>query len=220
MSEFLEGSLQQYLDRLASGEPTPGGGSAAGLTGAMGAALLCMSARFTVGREKYADFEPAAADVLQQAEALRMQLERLTEEDAVAYGQYRAASALPKETDEQKAERRRALQEATRASAQVPMSIARHCHRLLELAGILARNCNPYLVSDVVVATHFALAGFRSAAVNVRMNLASLADEAFVAAHARELDGLATQATALGNDALHAAYQVMQLPLEADVPSS
>lgn len=218
MVDFLQGSVQQYLDQLASGDPTPGGGSAAGLTGAMGAALLCMSARFTVGREKYAAFDANAQRVLEEAEILRGQLQGLIEEDAVAYGAYRAAAAMPKDTDEQKAARKAVIQESTKSSAQVPMQIARHCYRLLELAGVLAANCNPYLVSDVVVATHNALAGFHSAVINIRMNLGSLEDQGFVQAMAMELQPMIHRAAALAREALTTAYGAMNLSLEGDIP--
>lgn len=218
MPDFLQGSVRQYLDQLASGDPTPGGGSAAGLTGAMGAALLCMSARFTVGREKYAAFEANAQRVLEEADLLRDKLQRLMEEDAAAYGAYRAAAAMPKDTEEQKAARKAAIQESTKSSAQVPMQIARHCYRLLELAGVLAGNCNPYLVSDVVVATHNALAGFRSAMINIRMNLGSLEDQGFVQAMEAELQPMIQRSAALAREALHTAYEAMNLPLEHDVP--
>lgn len=219
MPDFLHGSVQQYLDQLASGDPTPGGGSAAGLTGAMGAALLCMSARFTVGREKYAAFQENAARVLEEADAIRIELQQLMEEDAVAYGNYRAASALPKDTDEQKQARKAALQDATKASAQVPMKIARKSYRLLELAVVLAGNCNPYLVSDVVVATHNALAAFRSALINVRMNLGSLEDQGFVLAMESELQPMVQQSGPMSREALEIAYQAMNLPIEGDVPA-
>ena len=219
MPDFLSGSVQQYLDRLASGEPVPGGGSAAGLTGAMSAALLCMSARFTLGREKYAAFQQQAEQVMEQAEALRGTLQQLTEEDSVAYGRYRAAAAMPKNTDEEKAARHAALQAATQESARVPLAIARQSCRLLELAGVLAAHCNPYLVSDVVVATHFALAAFRSAVVNVRMNLGALEDAAAVAALARELDEMIPRAPELARRALEEGYHVMNLPIEGDLPA-
>lgn len=218
MPEFLQGSVRQYLDQLASGESTPGGGSAAGLTGALGAALLCMSARFTVGREKYAAFDANAQQVLDEAETLRDALQILMEEDATAYAGYRAASALPKDTDAQKATRKDALQAATKVSAQVPMNIARHCYRLLELANILAANCNPYLVSDVVVATHNALAAFRSAVINVRMNLATLTDDAFVRAMASEMQQMIDRSAAQARSALTTAYQAMNVPIEGDLP--
>jgi len=218
MPDFLAGSVRQYLDQLASGDPTPGGGSAAGLTGAMGAALLCMSARFTVGREKYAAFDENARRVLEEAETLRGKLQELMEEDAAAYSAYRAAAALPKDTDEQKAARKAAIQQSTKSSARVPMQIARHCFRLLELAGVLAGNCNPYLVSDVVVAAHNALAAFRAAVINIRMNLASLEDRDFVGAIECELQPMIDRSASLTREALQTAYAVMELPLEKDVP--
>jgi len=219
MPDFLPGSVQQYLDRLASGDPTPGGGSAAGLTGALGAALLCMSANFTVGREKYAAFDEHARRVLEEADGLRAKLQDLMEEDAAAYGAYRAASALPKDTDEQKAARRAAIQESTKSSAQVPMKIARHSFRLLELAGVLAGNCNPYLVSDVVVAAHNALAAFRGAVINIRMNLGALRDRDFVTAMESELQPMIDRSAALARQALKTAYGAMDLPLEKDIPT-
>ncbi len=214
MPDFLHGSVQHYLDQLASAEPTPGGGSAAGLTGAMSAALLCMSARFTVGREKYAAFQAQAAAVLAQAEELRAALEGLAEEDALAYAHYRAALALPKDSAEEKTARYAALQQATRISIQVPMTVLRHCYRLLHLADMLADHCNPYLVSDVVTAAHFALAGFRAALVNVRINLASLDDAAFRDEIARALDDMLPTSAQLARTALAKGYQAMKLPEE------
>ncbi|OPZ84948.1 MAG: Methenyltetrahydrofolate cyclohydrolase [bacterium ADurb.Bin429] len=219
MPGFLTEPVQSYLDALASGDSTPGGGSAAALSGALGAALLCMSARFTVGREKYAAFEPAAQAVLDEADSLRPKLEALVEEDAAAYGNYRAASSMPKGTDDEKAKRRAALQEATKVSAQVPMAICRYTYRLLELAPALAENCNPYLVSDVVVATHMALCAFRSALINIRMNLGALEDQAFVTAMQNELAPMIAGASALAQDALQKAYAAMNLPLEGDIPA-
>ena len=219
MPEYLAGSLRGYLDQLASGEATPGGGSAAGLSGAMGAALLCMSARFTIGREKYAAFADNAQQVLDEAEQVRGQLAQLTEADAVAYANYRAAVALPKGTEEEQAARSAALKAATQASAQVPLHIARRCYRLLELAETLAAHCNPYLVSDVVVAAHLALAGFRSAVINIRMNLVSLGDIPFVRHTEDELATLIAAASQRQRAALEIAYAVMQLSLEGDVPA-
>ncbi len=217
MPDFVTASVQDYLDRLASGEPTPGGGSAAGLTGAMGAALLCMSARFTVGREKFAAFQPEASKVLDEAIVALGDLQRLMEEDAAAYALYGAALKLPKATDDEKTRRRQAFQEAAQASALAPMAIARQSCRLLELAGALAENCNPNLVSDVVVAAHLALGAFRSAVINVRLNLRTITDADFVRPLAEELQVMVTLAPQLADAALTSAYLVMELPKEGDL---
>jgi formiminotetrahydrofolate cyclodeaminase len=212
MPNFLKASMRDYLDRLASGEPVPGGGSAAGLAGAMGAALLCMSAHFTIGRPRYADFEPVATRVLTEAETLRAELQQLIERDAEAYACYGAASALPKESEEEKTARHAALQQATKDSAMAPMETARACVNTLALAEQLAIHCNPNLVSDVAVAAELALSGFQSAALNVRINLRYLDDHDFVAALADELRHLTARATTLTQSALGKAHQVMHIP--------
>ena len=214
MPDFMTISVQEYLARLASGEPVPGGGSAAGLAGAMGAALLSMSARFTVGREKYAAYQEQAGRVLESAIAAMGDLQRLMEEDSEGFALYSAASAMPRSTEEEKSARRQALQHAARASALAPMAVCRQSCHLLELAGTLAANCNPNLVSDVVVAAHMALAAFRSAAINVRLNLRALDDTDFVRPLAEELDAMAALAPQLTDIALETAYQAMKLPKE------
>lgn len=212
MPNFLQASMQSYLDLLASGDAVPGGGSAAALAGAMGAALLCMSARFTIGRPRYADFADVAGVVLSGAEELRAKLQELVERDADAYAQYGAAIALPKGSDAEKAIRHAALQQATRASASAPMEVTRACVKVLELADRLAESCNPHLVSDVAVAAELAMSSVQSAALNVRINLRSLDDHDFVAQQAKELGELEANAALLTQSALAKAHQVMKLP--------
>lgn len=214
MPDFLAIPVEDYLAQLASGDPVPGGGSAAALSGAMGAALLCMSARFTIGKEKYQKFEAAALQVESEADAIRVVLQQLVEKDSAAYAGYGAALALPKGTDEEKAQRTMALQEASKASALAPLDIARNCYRLLQLAGTLAENCNPNLVSDVIVATELALSGFRSAVLNVRMNLPYIKDEQFVAQVRDELSPLVAQAAELATQALKSGYQAINISPE------
>ncbi|HEY3376773.1 MAG TPA: cyclodeaminase/cyclohydrolase family protein, partial [Armatimonadota bacterium] len=178
-----------------------------------------MSAHFTVGREKYAAFSENATAVLEQAESLRAALQRLTEEDAEAYARYGAATALPKGTDAEKAARRLAIQDATRASAQVPMQIVRNSFFVLEQAVILAANCNPNLVSDVIVGTHFALAAFNSALINVRANLKYLDDAEFVQTMENELAPMVAAVPRLARQALETGYGVMNIPIEGDLPA-
>ncbi len=211
MPNFLHASMQSYLDLLASSDAVPGGGSAAALAGAMGAALLCMSARFTVGRPRYADFAEAAGVVLAGAEVLRAELQTLVERDSEAYAKYGAAIALPKASDEEKEIRHAALQQATKASTLVPMEIVGACVHVLELAAVLADNCNPHLVSDVAVAAELASSGLQSAVLNVRINLRSLEDSECVDVLTDELSRLLIQAAASASAAQEKAYQVMQI---------
>ncbi len=210
MPEYLNAKLEQYLDQLASGEPIPGGGSAAALAGAMGAALLAMAARFTMGRPKYADYEAVAARVIADADATRRELQQLIEQDSEAFAGYGAAMALPRVTDEEKALRKAAIQAATLESAQIPLQIAQHCAHLLADAVELADNCNTNLVSDVAVAAHMAKAALDSAVINVRLNLKYLDDRQAV----DELQAALDELGGAGEDAEKAvgsAFKVMGL---------
>jgi methenyltetrahydrofolate cyclohydrolase len=184
---YLEEPLSTYTSALASGRPTPGGGSAAALVGALGAALNSMVANFTVGREKFAAVEEEVRALLARSEELRAELQRLTQADTEAYGVVSAAYKMPRETEEQKAARDQAIQEALKQAAAVPMAAARACHAVLEIAAALVDTGNPNLISDVGVAAKFALSGLECAVLNVEINLVSIRDEDYVNRHFDEL---------------------------------
>ncbi len=197
---YLEEPLKTYSDALASGEATPGGGSAAALAGALGAALNSMVANFTVGREEFADVEEDVQRLLAESERLRGELERLTQDDTEAYGQVVAAQKMPRETDEQKAARRTAMQDALKAAAEVPRAAVRACHAVLEVAGEMVEKGNPNLITDVGVAAKFALAAMECAALNVEINLAYIKDEDYNAACRREIAPRLHAGTRLAGD--------------------
>jgi formiminotetrahydrofolate cyclodeaminase len=190
-------AVPAYLDALAAGVPTPGGGSAAALVGAMGAALVSMVANYTVGRPKYAAVEAEVAAALAGAEAARTELRRLMAEDEAAYAAYTAAAKLPRGTDEEKRARSRAVQRALRGAAAPPLAMAGACRRVLDLAATVAAAGNPLLVSDAGVAALLAESALRASAINVRVNLGQVRDGAFVAATEAELAGLLEGTAAL-----------------------
>lgn len=178
MTESLQRlSLGQFLDRLASADPTPGGGGAAALAGALAAALVSMVCRLTVGRERFAAVEAQARWLLEESESLRAELARAIDADAEAYARVAAAYRLPRGTEAEKAERARALQEATLLAARPPLEVAAACGRVLDLAEAGVEVLNPGPISDVEVAAHLALAGLRSALANVEINRRGLKDE-------------------------------------------
>jgi methenyltetrahydrofolate cyclohydrolase len=172
-------SVREFGERLASNAPTPGGGSAAALGGALGAGLVSMVCNFTVGRERYADVEEEMQAVLRRSEALRAELEQAVEDDVAAYGGYSAASKLPRETDEERAARDAALDAALRESTLVPLAVAERCAELLELTLRAAEVGNRFLISDAAVGAELAAAGRASAELNVRLNVSGIDDAAF-----------------------------------------
>lgn len=176
---YLEESLGFYLDRLASAEPEPGGGSVAALVGALGAALVTMVADLTLGREKFASVQEEMAKLRSRAEELRAELQELVTLDAEAYGAVANAMKLPRENEAQAQERRQVLQEALVGAAKVPLRAAQAALEVARLCPEAAEKGNPNAVSDAGVAVLLADAAAQAAALNVRINLKWIEDKSF-----------------------------------------
>lgn len=185
-------TMQAFLDELASAAPTPGGGGAAATVGAMGAALVSMVCNLTVGKEKFAEVEAQMKDILGQSEALRAQLTQMIELDVAAFDTVMAAYRLPKGSDEEKAARTAAIQQASKEATLVPLAVARACAEVIALCRATAEMGNPNVISDAGVAVLCAQAGLKSAALNVLINLGAIKDQAFVAQYKTELEDLLT----------------------------
>lgn len=182
------GDLTGFIDALAGGEPTPGGGSAAALAGALGAALAAMVGRLTAGRPKYAAVEARMQESIATADLLRSRLVHLVAEDAAAYEQVRVAYRLPKETSAQQAARASAVQEALQGASRTPLATVHACLEVLRLAEEVVALGNPNASTDGTVGALLAHAGLRGAALNVRVNLATITDAEFVAASRAAVD--------------------------------
>ncbi len=173
-------SIAEYLDLLASAAPAPGGGSVAAATAAQGAALLGMVLSLTLGRPRFADHEEAARAIAIQVEQLRAECTALIDQDAVALAALIAAYKLPKGTAEERAARTNHLQACTREATLIPLAVAHAAAALLPLCQQLIPIGNPAAVSDIGVAATCATAAFRSAELNVLINLGQLQDEGLV----------------------------------------
>ncbi len=182
--------VTNFLDELASNAPAPGGGSVAALSGALGAALISMVCNLTLGKKGYDEVQDDMKDLLAKSEALRQEMTGLLEADVAAYTAYSQAAKMPRETDEQKAERTKAVQAALVNATDVPMRIAEAAVKVMDLCMPTAEKGNKFAVSDAGVAVLMAEAALRSAALNVLINLGSIKDEAFVAQKRAHLDGL------------------------------
>lgn len=181
-------TVRDYAAKLASGDPTPGGGSGAALVGALGAALGEMVGNFTVGKEKFAGVEEDVQRILDVLEEQRAKLLDLTDADADAYAKVGAAYGMPKETDEEKAARKAAIEEALKAAAEVPLAVTEACAAIINELEELREKGNPNLLSDVAVSAEFALAALRCAWLNVEINLASIKDEDYVEMTQHDID--------------------------------
>jgi methenyltetrahydrofolate cyclohydrolase len=205
----LSPSLGEYLDALASDAPAPGGGSATGLTGALGAALISMVANFTVGRPEYAGMEAQVQATLAEADELRARLIRLMRDDERAFGAAADARKLPHTTPSERSRRNRTIERMTKAAAQSPLEMASVCRRLLELSRTVAEAGNPHLASDAGVAALLAEAALRASAINARVNLARLRDRAFVDRTEAQLNALVEGSPTLKEEVLAIAGRRM-----------
>ncbi len=187
-------SLEQFVASLASGAPTPGGGSAASLMGAMGAALVSMVCNLTVGKEKYAAVDAEIRDYLERAETLRREITATIAQDIAAFDQVMAAYQMPRTGEIEKSTRSRAIQQALTLATEVPLCCARLCAKVLGLSGEVAKIGNLNVISDAGVAAMAAYAGLKSAALNVYINAPNLHDKAFSSTSLTEIERLATAA--------------------------
>jgi len=202
---FSEMTLNELLERFGSSSPTPGGGSAAALAASMGASLVAMAARLTAGKKRFADRKKEMEAAAGKASGLASELERLVTEDGRAYDGVMQAFRLPKETDEQKAERSKAIQEATKRAAEVPLETMRKAVECMETGVAVAARCNPNCVTDAVAGVLLMGVGVEIAKLNVCINLDSIKDEVYAARLREELADLSARGTELGN-AVRLAY--------------
>lgn len=172
-------TIEAFCTQLAAGTPAPGGGAAAAVAGAMGAALVAMVAGLTVGREKYAavNEEMLHAQKVGQRESAALLV--CADEDQEAFEQVMAGFALPKGTDEEKKARTAAVQAGYKAATHSPLKTMEHCLAVMRYALLVAEKGNPNALSDGYVGYLTASAGFEGALWNVAINLGSIKDQAF-----------------------------------------
>jgi formiminotetrahydrofolate cyclodeaminase len=174
---LAELTVRDLTERLASRAPTPGGGSASALGGALGAALVEMVCELTVGKPEYEEVDPIARQIGAAAGELRASLLAAAQEDAAAYDGVAEARRLPRETDEDKAARKVAIAEASVTATEVPLRVVRLALDVLDLAARMAPIGNRNAISDAGVAALFAAAAARGAAFNVAINLPALPED-------------------------------------------
>ena len=193
---LTELTVKDFLNKVAGSDPVPGGGSIAALNGALASALAAMVANLTIGKKKYAEVQEDMLAIAQEAEGLMSAFTTDIDRDSDAYDRVFACFKMPKDTDEEKAARSAAIQEATKYAAQVPLEVARRACALMPRIAEVARRGNQNAVTDACVAMMSARNAVLAAVLNVRINLSSLKDQALVARLQAEADELEQQATA------------------------
>lgn len=182
--------LESFLDDLASGAPTPGGGSAAAVVGAMGAALLSMVCNVTIGRKGLEAIASEMQAVRDESERLRARLTAMVAEDVAAFDGLMGAYRLPKTNEAEKLRRSEAIQASLRAATETPLACARACAEVIALSRRAGEQGYAGVVSDAAVGVLAANSALRSAALNVYINAPSLKDRAYAEAAGVEIEKL------------------------------
>jgi len=178
---FSDHTVSEFLAAIRSSNPTPGGGSASALAGAMGASLLAMVAGLPKSTATTAEDAERLRAAGERCTALARELESLVERDSDAYNTVLAAYKLPKATDEQKTARSAAVQAGFRAAIDAPVAVMRACAAAAEQGVIVATLGLPSAASDVQVGMELLNAALRGAKLNVETNLGSVRDAEYLA---------------------------------------
>lgn len=193
---LIDLTIKGFLDKTAGSDPVPGGGSISALNGSIAAALTEMVANLTIGRKKYAEVEDKMREVAGRMAEIRTVLANDIDKDSDAYDKVFAAFKLPKETDEEKVHRSNVIQETTKEAALVPMSVAENAAAIMDTIAYVAHNGNQNAVTDATVAMMAARTCVLGALLNVKINLSSIKDEAFVKELSDKADRLEKEAIA------------------------
>jgi formiminotetrahydrofolate cyclodeaminase len=206
---YIDQPIRHFLDKLASKAPEPGGGSVAALTGSLGAGLVSMVCSLTLGKEKYKDVQPQVEALIKESEKLRAEIQDLIQKDTEVYGGLSEVYKMPKNTDAEKAARTAKMQEALKLACQVPFEIGLKSLEVAKLAERAAEIGNVAAVSDAGVAVLLAQACAQSAALNVKINVNSIKDEAYNKATWSKMQDVMKQVAALEKSVMETTYKKM-----------
>ena len=173
-------TVSAFAELLGSDAPAPGGGSASALAGSLGAALTTMVAALTVGKEKYQEHEALMQEIIAAGGKLRLQLTDVIDRDTEAFNSVTAVFSMPKDTDEEKAARKAAMQAALKACTLTPYEMMECSLRALELTEKALGRSNTNAASDLGVAALMLKAAVQGAWLNILINIGGIRDEAFV----------------------------------------
>lgn len=200
MVKLVDLSVTEFVEVLGSNAPAPGGGSAAAVTASMGIALTKMVTELTVGKKKFAEFEEEVKEIRENATRLQQELLVAVDKDTEAFNQVSAVFDLPKDTDEEKAVRREAMQAALKVATQSPFDVMVLVKQALEITKQAVGKTNLNAASDLGVAALNLKAGLQGAWLNVLINISGIKDEEFVAQYRKEGESILREGMAIADE--------------------
>ena len=197
---FTQNTCEEFVEVLASKAPVPGGGGASALVGAVGMALGNMVGSLTVGKKKYADVEADIIALKEKATALQADFLRLVDKDAEVFEPLSKAYGMPKETEEEKAEKARVMEIVLKDACSVHMEIMEKCCEAIELIVEFCAKGSKLAISDAGVGAAFCKAALQGASLNVYINTKSMADREYAEELNRKADAMLEKYTKIADD--------------------
>ena len=201
-------ALEDFLQQLASEKPTPGGGGAAALMGALAAALIAMVCRLTIGKKNYATAEQDCRRILEQADRARARCLEMLTEDEQAFSALMEAYRMPRATEAEQSKREATIQRTLRGATESPLQCAELCSELIDRSREISTIGNRNVISDAGVALLAAYGGMRSGALNVYINLGAIKDDVYATNITRRLENCL-----IAGEGLEADYQAVRARL-------
>ena len=202
---LLEQKTTDFLEQLSSSAPIPGGGGASAAVGAFASALGLMVTNLTVGKKKYADVEEEILEIREKLEQKKQDLVRMVDEDAEAFEPLAKAYRMPKETEEEQAEKEKGMEAALKNAAEAPLCIMKTIVDTMEMIRVLGEKGSRLAVSDAGVAILFAQAALEGASLNIFINTKMMKDQE----EAERLNYLADQLIATGKELKETTYDAV-----------
>ena len=202
---LLEQKTTDFLEQLSSSAPIPGGGGASAAVGAFASALGLMVTNLTVGKKKYADVEEEILVIREKLEQKKQDLVRMVDEDAEAFEPLAKAYRMPKETEEEQAEKEKVMEAALKNAAEAPLCIMKTIVDTMEMIQVLGEKGSRLAVSDAGVAILFAQAALEGASLNIFINTKMMKDQE----EAERLNYLADQLIATGKELKETTYDAV-----------
>jgi formiminotetrahydrofolate cyclodeaminase len=197
---FTQNTCEEFVEVLASKAPVPGGGGASALVGAVGMALGNMVGSLTVGKKKYADVEADIIALKEKATALQADFLRLVERDAEVFEPLAKAYGMPRETEEEKAEKARVMAIVLKDACSVPMEIMEKCCEAIEIIKEFAAKGSALAISDAGVGAAFCKAALEGASLNVYINTKSMANKEYAAELNAKCDAMLAKYPAMADE--------------------
>jgi formiminotetrahydrofolate cyclodeaminase len=207
--KLVEMTVSEFAAVMASDAPAPGGGSASALNGAIGAGLAAMVCALTKGRKKYAEYEELAVEAEKKAVELKDRFIKIIDTDTEAFNAVSAVFAMPKDTDEEKAARKAAMQEALKGCTVSPYEMMVLAAEALEIVSSLVGKTNATAGSDLGCAALNLKSAIQGAWLNVCINVGGIQDEAFVAEYRQKGQALLDKALPMADAAYEAILAAM-----------